>query len=274
MSFSLNTRTDAWVRTFQRRTSPAINLVCLPPAGCAASFYRAWGAELPADIAVRAVQYPGREDRFGETPIDEMAAMAEAVTEAVRPLFDLPVVLFGHSMGASIAYEVARRGEGDGRVPALFIASGHPAPHHRDPRRVHTGTDDELVAELRRYPDNGAGVLDSPELRELLLPTVRADYKLIETYELRHPAPIPAPVAVLRGVDDPDVDADKAAAWGDLAPGGALCARHDFPGGHFYLREQRSELLRVLTGIVGEQVRRPQRPGAPASGDPAAGRPR
>ena len=246
------TTADRWLRTRTPRPSAALTLVCLPHAGGSASYYRDWGARLPASVEARVVQYPGREERLVDAPVDDMAAMADVLADVLAPLFDRPVALFGHSMGAAIAYEVARRCEERGRPPALLVASGFAAPHRRTPRDLHTRDDDALVAELTRVSGEDAAALADPDLRELLLPMIRADYRLIERYApTAPPPPVSTPLVVYRGDADPDVDADRGEAWRDLTASGELGEHRAFTGGHFYFRHDPTALLGAISAHLG-----------------------
>ncbi|MER5266395.1 alpha/beta fold hydrolase [Actinosynnema sp. NPDC002837] len=245
------TTADRWLRTRTPRPSAATTLVCLPHAGGSASYYRDWGGRLPASVEVRVVQYPGREERLVDEPVDDMEVMADVLADVLAPLSDRPVVLFGHSMGAAIAYEVTRRCEERGHPPALLVASGFTAPHRRTPGDLHTRDDDALVAEITRVSGADAAALGSPDLRDLLLPMIRADYRLIERYAPAAPPPVATPLVVYRGDADPDVDADGGEAWRDLAASGELREHRAFDGGHFYFRHDPTALLGAISAQLG-----------------------
>lgn len=253
---------SAWVRTRRPRPSARVNLVCLPHAGGSASFFRDWGARMRDEIEVHVLQYPGREDRLAEPCIDSMAALADAVTEVVGPLFDRPVVLFGHSMGASLMYEVTRRCQAGGLLPELLIASGHPAPHLRDRKMLHKDGDEALAAELLRFSAGASEILESPEMREIVLSVLRADYRVIETYEIGELVPVRPPIAVLRGIDDDHVSEDQANGWRLLTESNELYRHEVFEGGHFYLRDHADQVLETVGGLI-ESVAPQVRAGKP-----------
>ncbi|WP_328718504.1 alpha/beta fold hydrolase [Streptomyces sp. NBC_00247] len=242
-----------WLRNWQPRPGAAVNLVCLPHAGGSAGFYRGWPGLLPAGIDFHAVQYPGREDRFAETPLSRMAELADGITDAVRPLFDKDVILFGHSMGANVAWEVAGRCEAEGLMPRLLLLSGRSAPQPRPDGARRPRSDDEIIDEIRGFSTAGSTALDDPDLRELLLPMIRADYRLVEEYRLESAAPVRAPIAVLRGRDDTEVTAEGAFAWRELTAG--ACTDHVFDGGHFYLREHEGPVLGAVAALVARALR-------------------
>ncbi|MEV6610668.1 alpha/beta fold hydrolase [Kutzneria sp. NPDC051319] len=246
---------DRWIRTLLRRPEASVNLVCMPHAGGSASFYRGWGEGLPAQIETHVAQYPGREDRIAEPTLRVMADLADAIAPALEPLFSRPVVLFGHSLGASLAYEVALRCERADLQPQLLVVSGSPPPHRRPRKTFHLVDDDALVAELRREAATSPVVLDSPELLEVLLPMVRADYELIETYHPTSPPPVRTPFAVFHGDADPEVTTLQADGWRELSDTHNLQHHQVFTGGHFYLRDHQSEVLAALASLISSHDR-------------------
>ncbi|MDA0566296.1 alpha/beta fold hydrolase [Streptomonospora sp. S1-112] len=238
----------SWLRRFRPRPEARIRLVCLPHAGGGANAYRAWAALLPPGVELVAVQPPGREDRMGEDPADDMAEAVAAVAEELAPLLDRPYALFGHSMGSAVAFELARRLRGMGLPePDRLYASGRRAPADAPPGTVHLASDDAIAAELARLGGTDPQVLAEPGLREAVLACVRADYRLIERYRPFAGAPLSCPVSVFLGAADPEVDAGRARLWSQTTTG-----RVDvrvFPGDHFYLGPRRAE-------VVAELVRR------------------
>ncbi|AJF67778.1 thioesterase II family protein [Streptomyces vietnamensis] len=226
-------------------------LVCLPFAGAGASFYRPWQrvAE-PLGIDVLPLQLPGRERLIDEEPYRDASAAAEGLrTDLLAALGDTPgahrVALFGHSLGAVLAYELTRRltATADVTVVHLF-ASG--SPHPAEPRSAHaTGLDDDAflarVSEFAGYTDEA---LQDPEMRELILPTLRADVEMHESYLPADDRPLPVPVTSLRGSADTLVSRTEAEAWARTTDAGFRAVELD--GGHMYLAESAPELLRIL----------------------------
>ncbi|MEU8123038.1 alpha/beta fold hydrolase [Spirillospora sp. NPDC049024] len=237
-----------WFRCPETRPWASMRLFCLPHAGGSAVFYRPWAKEAGPAVEVQAVQYPGRADRMADAFVTDAHQLARLVAGAMAPLMDRPAALFGHSMGAVVAYEVARLLEERGAAPVHVFASGARPPDDRGDERVHEKDDDGLVAELAKLGGTDAELLADPEMRELVLPYVRNDFTLIEKYARRPGPPLAAPLTALVGDADPHVDEEKARGW-ERATSGRFALRV-LPGGHFYLADQRSavlaEILRTL----------------------------
>ncbi|WP_176611297.1 thioesterase II family protein [Actinomadura sp. WMMB 499] len=238
----------SWFRCAEPRPWASMRLFCLPHAGGSAVFYRTWAKEISPAVEVQAVQYPGRADRMGEPLIDDAYRLARLVAGALAPLADRPTALFGHSMGAVIAYEVARLLQERGSAPVHLFASGARAPHDRGDERVAGRDDDGVVAEMVRLGGTDADALRDPELRELVLPYVRNDFALIEGYAHRDGTRLTVPVTAIVGDDDPRVTPEQAAGWGAVTDG--RFALRTLPGGHFYLADRQpdviAEVLRTL----------------------------
>ncbi|MGX7674577.1 thioesterase II family protein [Plantactinospora sp. DSM 117369] len=230
--------------------SPRLRLVCLPYAGGSAAAYRGWTSLLPHDVELLAVQYPGRQDRLGELCVDDLPRMADLVTGALRSELGCDVAVFGHSMGAAIAYEVALRLEIlHGVQVAHVFVSANAAPNRRSARQLHRASDDELVAEMSRLGAADMWLLADEDMRELVLPAFRSDLRLIETYRHRPGALLSAPMTVYAGEADADVGVGDVAAWREFTTGPSEL--RVFPGGHFFLHDATEDLVRDVLARLG-----------------------
>ncbi|WP_371618389.1 thioesterase II family protein [Streptomyces sp. NBC_00454] len=240
---------NTWFRRYSATPTPRRRLVVLPHAGGSASFFHAWGRSFDADTEVLVAKYPGRHERLAEPCIDSMDVLADQVTAALLPFADLPLTLFGHSMGASLAYEVALRLEERHAVrPAALHVSSRKAPHRLTPRDLYLRGDAALIAELRRLGGTDTALLDDPDIQELVLPAVRADFTIVGTYGPRSAVPVGCPVHAWIGDADPSTPAREMEAWGDVAPRGFRL--RVLPGGHFYLVEQHDALVREVSELL------------------------
>jgi surfactin synthase thioesterase subunit len=232
----------------------SVLLVCLPFAGAGASFFRPWRTFGVAGVDVHPVQLPGRERLIDRPPYVDVHEAVAGILPDLLPLAtgDRPVALFGHSLGAVIAFELARALEAAGRAPAHLFASGSPAPG--SPReQAATGLDDAaFLATVERFAGYRHPVLDDPEMRALILPALRADVEMHEAYRPRTGAPIGVPVTALRGSTDALVSRDAVAGWSVVTTGG--CRHLELPGGHMYLTELGATVLTLVASTVGDHA--------------------
>jgi surfactin synthase thioesterase subunit len=227
-----------WLRRADPRPDADGVLVCFPHAAGSASFFRDWGKEF-TEFDVHAVQYPGRADRMADDLPTDMVEMARGVRESLEPLLNRPIALFGHSMGAIVAFEVARMLLADGaRVSHLFV-SGARAAHDPDyaPVGAAQRSDESIMRSLAKLGGTHADLLNDPLLAELVMPYVRADFVMFENYEYVPGAPLSCPITAVNGADDSHVTDDRAQRWSELTTAGF--DRHVLPGEHFYLIRHR-----------------------------------
>ncbi|WP_067182534.1 thioesterase II family protein [Microtetraspora niveoalba] len=235
MTFSGNSADDLWVRRLIPAPDAAARLVCLPHAGGSASYYHPVSRALSPAVEVLAVQYPGRQDRRGEPFVEDIATLADRVHEALRPWTDRPLALFGHSMGAVLAFEVTLRMEREGVRPLALYASGRRAPSTHRAEDVHLRNDAGIISELKKLNGTADSLLDDDELLHMVLPATRADYRAIETYRCEPGAVVRTPIIALTGDDDPKTTLEEARAWSAHTTGGFDL--RVFPGGHFFLND-------------------------------------
>lgn len=253
-------RPTPWLLRARPVDAPRVRLLCLPHAGGGASLFAAWAHELAPELDVCGVQLPGRETRIVEPPATRIDPLVEALADAVAPALTVPYAIFGHSMGATIGFELARALRRRG-LPAprhLFVA-GRRAPHLPPPQPWrHTLPDAAFVAELRRLGGTPEAVFGDRELFELFAGLLRADFAALETHVHAPAPPLDCPLTVLRGDADAEVSADESAAWARHAAAGARVVV--FPGGHFFPHQQRGAVLQELRAALADVPAAPVAP--------------
>jgi pyochelin biosynthetic protein PchC len=236
---------DRWFRRFHPAPAAKARLVCLPHAGGSASFYFPVSRALAPDVEVLAVQYPGRQDRRAEPFVPTIAELADALSALLREKTDRPLALFGHSMGATVAYEVTRRLEAAGIPPSALFVSGRRAPSRYRSDGVHTRSDEGVLAELRRLSGTEADLLGDEEVVRMILPALRNDYRAVETHQHVPGPPLSVPLTAFTGTEDPVAPLPDVEAWAEHTTGGFELVA--LPGGHFFLTGQQEAVLRKLT---------------------------
>ncbi|MEU4656354.1 alpha/beta fold hydrolase [Streptomyces sp. NPDC023723] len=245
-----------WARRFHPVNDAEFRLICFPHAGGSASFFFPFSKELGQDpafpVEVLAVQYPGRQDRHTEENIHDMSVLADRATEALLPCTDRPFALFGHSMGATLAYEVARRLQEAGRSADALFVSGRRAPHRVLDDGLHGLSDSEIIEDLKALDGTGSTMFGAPDLMRMILPSIRADYTAAETYTCTPGPVLTCPVHAFTGSCDPRVPVAELHHWSDHteAPFDLLV----FPGGHFYLSEHQSAVCRAVVDRLAGRV--------------------
>jgi pyochelin biosynthetic protein PchC len=239
-----------WIRRFHESPEASARLVCFPHAGGAATYFYPLSRTLAPSIEALAVQYPGRQDRRAEPCVDDIHELADLVAPALLEWADRPLALFGHSMGATLAFEVAGRLEKSGVRPAGLFVSGRRAPSSFRDERLYLADDEKIVASLKSMNAIDSRVLDDPDILAMILPAVRADYKAAETYRFRSTPALSCPVVAMTGDDDPQVSTAEARDW-------ALHTLGDFElkvfsGGHFFLDSHTEAVLESITTSLWE----------------------
>ncbi|MGW1277837.1 thioesterase II family protein [Streptomyces tsukubensis] len=240
----------SWLRHFS--VPPAsgreILLVVLPHAGGSAGYYRALADSLSQSAEVACVQYPGRQDRFREPPVLDLMTLAHRIAEALGGEGNRPLAVFGHSMGATVGFELSRILESNGNPPVALFASGRRAPGRVRHEVVHQLDDTALLTELRALGGTNGAVLANDEMLRLFLPAIRGDYQAIETYRCTPGASVSCPVTALVGDCDPRVSPDEARDWGRHTSG--RFSLRLFRGGHFYLDDHLSSVADLVRSTL------------------------
>ncbi|HEX8282691.1 MAG TPA: alpha/beta fold hydrolase [Pyrinomonadaceae bacterium] len=239
---------NPWLACPRPNPQARSRLFCVPYAGGGCRVFQSWAAALPPEVELCAVELPGRGSRLHEPPLTDFAALIDALAEAARPYLDKPFALFGHSLGALVSFELARRllKESGPRCEHLF-ASGCRAPQvRREAKPTSALPDAEFIEELRGLNGTPAEVLAHPELMGLMLPALRADFALNEKYTYAPGPPLPVPLTAYSGADDHgSVSPEKMAAWREQTS--ASFSQRTFPGGHFFIHTAQAALLRDIS---------------------------
>jgi len=239
-----------WAKAITPNPDAAVRLICWPYSGGAAALFHPWGKHMPAFVELWAVQLPGHPPRLREPLERRWEPLVDGALSEIQALLDKPSAFFGHSLGAMLAYETARRLDAHGAaMPRLLIASGHAAPHRPRPTEpIHALPDDAFIHEVRRYKGLPDWVLEHREMLEMVLPILRADFEVFETYE-HDPEPVlRCPLAVLSGRQDPWTPEEDLEAWGELTSGPVQY--HAFAGEHFFLHDQQQAVLWTVSRLV------------------------
>ncbi|MDN3026497.1 alpha/beta fold hydrolase [Streptomyces sp. S.PB5] len=250
---------SSWLRVFDPRPAPRLRLFCFPHAGGAASAFHPLAALLPEEIEVVAVQYPGRQDRYGEPMPRSMGHLVAEVTDAVAGRLDLPAAFLGHSMGATVAFETARRLRATHPVALRrLFASARRAPHIDTGRALDFADDAAAMAYIDALGGTGAELLKDADLRDLVLPVLRADFRLIAGYRYVPGAPLTCPITAIAGDSDASFALTDAAQWNRHTIAG--CETRELPGGHFYLEDEMPALAALVLDALAADLPAPQPP--------------
>lgn len=236
----------------QTNAAGALKLVCLPYAGAGASFYRPWAAMAGDAAEILPLQLPGRERLIDDEPHRDVHRAVDGLVVQLRERLgagDHRVALFGHSLGAVLAYELAHRlvAEPGVELVHLFV-SGSPVPDRGREQRAGGLSDEDFLTRVRELAGYSHPALDDPEMRELILPTLRADVEMHENYVPSTRLPLDAPLTVVRGEDDDLVTHDDAASW--IKATGRDFEHVELPGGHMYLTESAPALVGLIVSTL------------------------
>jgi surfactin synthase thioesterase subunit len=230
-------------------------LYCFPNAGAGAASFATWRRLAPPGITVCPVQLPGRAERFRESRYERVGPLVTDFASALGADLGGPYVLFGHSVGALVAFEVAHRLRDIGaQQPVHLFVAGRAAPQLPHTRKLLADLPtDELIEELRYMGGTPEGVLRDKELMAALLPTVRADAAVNEVYDYQHPVPLDIPLTVFGGRSDPRAAEDELRAWEGLTS--ASFDLRMFPGGHFFIYDHTQEIMNIMTRPLLSEVK-------------------
>lgn len=239
-----------WIICPRPNPQAQVRLFCLPYAGGGAWSFRSWANELPTAIEVCAIELPGRGARMPEQPLTTLEDVLRSLLAALVPYLDKPFALFGHSMGGLLSFELARWLRRDYQlIPTHLLISGRRAPQipNRD-RPIHNLPEPQLLEKLRELNGTPDSILQNQELMQLVLPSLRADFAVIENYIYDPEPPLDCPIAVFGGLQDFTATPEALEAW--RAQTSQTFTRHMFPGDHFFLHSAQAQLLALLRGYI------------------------
>lgn len=245
-----------WIAYARPSPQARLRLFCFPYAGGGAAIYRPWVSDMPSEIEVLPVQIPGRENRLREVPFTRISALVPVLAEALEPFMTMPFAFFGHSLGALTAFELTRYLRRiQAPLPLHLFMSGHPAPHVPNPDPpIHQLPDSEFMDELRRFNGTPEELLGHDEMMRLLLPTLRADFELYETYVHSVEEPLACAISALGGLGDVEVSREDSAAWREQTS--APFTLRMFPGNHFFLNSARMHVLQAVAQDLMRLIQR------------------
>ncbi|MDM5228721.1 alpha/beta fold hydrolase [Cytobacillus sp. NJ13] len=216
-----------------------MRILFFPYACGGASIYRTWQNFFSSDIEAIPIQLPGRENRITENPYYSIEELADHLFEILKPLFDRPVALFGHSMGSLISYELSIRMHQSGIIPAHLFVSAHTAPHKSNRgTQDHLLSDEQLINRLRELSFTPEPVLQNKDLMRLLLPLIRADFAMCENYRFKHNTVLTCPVTVFGGTNDNEVSISELDDWKHYTT--SDFSKVVIDGDHFFVHDQAS----------------------------------
>jgi medium-chain acyl-[acyl-carrier-protein] hydrolase len=237
---------NSWVICTSLNPHANLRLFCFPYAGGGSQSFQAWSSNLPLTIEICPVELPGRGALINLTPFTQLLPLVQAIAQTILPHLNKPFVFFGHSMGALISFELARLlSTKYSLYPVHLFVSGHRAPQIPvTERSIHALPEHEFIQELLQLGGTPKAVLENDELMELLLPMLRADFEVVETYTYTQGSPLNCPITAISGSYDNKINYSDLEAW--QAQTNASFSRKIFPGDHFFLNSSQSLILEFL----------------------------
>ncbi|PID43654.1 MAG: hypothetical protein CSA52_02805 [Gammaproteobacteria bacterium] len=251
---SINHTASPWITCYVPRPYAAVRLICIPHGGGGPQSYKTWAEQLPEHIEVLALGFPGRGSRYAEAAIHSMPPLADGITEALKPFLDKPYALFGHSVGALVAYEAACRIRATGLMqPMRLIVSAHETPENSyTDQPMYTLSDSELLDKIGALGLVPEDAMQNTELVQFILPALRADFELSETYTYRPSEALALPVTAMLGVDDPLLNKNAMQQWEKYTT--AAFTLRCYQGDHFYTVSAEQQVLDDIAAELTEDL--------------------
>lgn len=238
---------NSWLFMPQPNSQAKFRLFCFPYAGANAFNFRSWAKYLPKDIEFCIIQLPGRANRSKEPLLKDIRSLVQTLAPALVSHLDLPFAFFGHSMGALMAFELTRQLRRlQAPLPIHLFISGRRAPQMPSFQpHVHSLPTPLFLEKIRRYSGTPEVILQNQELMDLLLPVLRADLQINETYTYKNDFLLDCPISAFGGLQDPEVSVEEMTAWSHLTSNTFNLRMYD--GHHFFIQEHTCELLKIVS---------------------------
>lgn len=245
----MNNSADYLLRCRRPLCQPRARLLCLPYAGGGATIFQTWAGNLPADIEVRAAQLPGRQDRLDEPALLSVAAIVDALSAAISELPPAPLYVYGHSLGALLAFELARKLASRNQPPIALIVSGRRAPHTPSRRApIHNLSDAQFKEALHLLYGTARTILQNHELMSIAMPALRGDFTAHDMYQYVAGAPLSVPITVLIGQKDSSLTREDAAAWSEMTT--RYEGLHEVDAGHLFVDTHAAWVLERVKALL------------------------
>ena len=240
---------DSWFHIPVPRPHARTRLFCFPYAGASGSAFHHWAAAMPSTVELCGIHLPGRWNRLKDISFTRVEPLVEVLDQVLCTRDDLPFLIYGHSMGALLAFELAHlRVRMERELPARLILSGRRSPQFSShmKREIYRLPDDEFLAEIKKLNGLPDAVLDNAGLLAILLPALRADFELVNTFTHVMRPPLPIPITIFAGDADPIAPLEQIWPWTDET---CNCEVHVFDGDHFFIHKRQQEVLKKISNI-------------------------
>lgn len=245
---------NPWLVILNQPDIALYGLVCCHYGGGSATAFRGWEKDLPDGVLLIGIQLPGRESRFSETHISSLSLIVEQLSSALLPFINIPYILFGHSIGGLICFELARAlRKVSLPLPKCLIISATNAPQKLMVREhISDKSDEEFINCLRLYNGLPDELVVDQQMMSIFIPMLRADLQILETYQYEEKMPLNCKLVVLGGLNDPNVPLEDIAAW--CIHTNFSCNIRLFPGNHFFIKSHKKEVLAYLSEVIKSQL--------------------
>lgn len=243
-----------WFMIFKPNSNASIRLFCFHHGGGSASIYRCWVKDIIDSVEIVAIQLPGREERYNEQLLNNINIIINELYLDFNEYTDKPFVLFGHSLGALVAFEFARALRRNGRPqPKHLIVSGAKAPQiPLESPNIHSLSDSEFIQELRKYNGVSQSMMENKELISVFLPAMKSDFCMYETYEYRNESPLSYPITALGGLDDETFRKENLIEWKIQTIDSFKY--YFLPGNHFFIKSAHDKTIKIVNLALKETI--------------------